>query len=267
MTESIYDHLGDAAQYWKAYKETGDWEARENLILEYVGLVKHVSGQMAMGMPAEIQPSDLETYGIFGLIDALDKFDVTKRIKFETYAVMRIRGAILDGVRKMDWVPASLRRRWREIRDARDTLRKSLRRQPTEGEVALYLDNDPEKLRNDSIQIAKMKMVYLDEAYASEDMANVDALLNSIPDERTPDPFEHASWQAQRDRIAQAIGKLNEQEQTVITLYYYEGLTLGEIAETMGLSPSRISQVHTTAVRRMRQELNAEKEFLMAMSR
>ncbi len=264
MARGTYEHLGDKAAMWKAYKERGDPGAREDLILGYIELVKYVSGQMAMGMPAEIGASDLETYGIFGLMDALDKFDVSRKIKFETYAVMRIRGAILDGVRNMDWVPATVRRRSREIRDAHQVLKADLGRQATDGEVARYLGISPEKLRKDSAQIARTTMVYLDEARTTEEVSNVDTLLSAIPDERALDPFEETSWQAQRDRLAEALGELNEQEKLVITLYYYEGLTLSEIAEVMELSPSRISQVHSKAVSRLRGKLSPEKAlFLM----
>jgi RNA polymerase sigma factor FliA len=265
VTRDDYEHLGDRAELWRAFKEKKDPEARESLILAYIELVKYVSGQMAMGMPAEIQPSDLETYGIFGLMDALDKFDVSRKIKFETYAVMRIRGAILDGVRNMDWVPASVRRRSREIRDAHQALRSELGRQATDEEVARYLGISPERLRKDSAQLARTTMVYLDEARTTEEVSNVDTLLNSIPDEKAADPFEETSWRAQKELLAEAIGDLKEQEQLVITLYYYEGLTLSEIAEVMELSPSRISQVHSRAVSRLRGKLSADRElFLMS---
>lgn len=263
MKREDYDHLGDRAELWKAYKERADQEARESLILDYIELVKYVAGQMAMGMPAEIQPSDLETYGIFGLMDALDKFDVSRRIKFETYAVMRIRGAILDGVRNMDWVPASVRRRSRQIRDAHQALRADLGRQPTDEEVAEHLGVSPEKLRKDSAQLARTTMVYLDEARTTEDVSNVDTLLSSIPDESATDPFEETSWRVQRERLAEVMAELNEQQRLVITLYYYEGLTLSEIAEVMELSPSRISQVHSRAVSRLRGMLSAERELVL----
>ena len=267
MKRGVYDHLGDMAEAWKAYKERDDQEARERLILNYLPLVKHICGQLAMGMPAEVQPSDLETYGIFGLMDAMGKFDLDKKIKFKTYAVIRIRGAILDGVRKMDWVPSSLRRRGREIHDANHTLRTTLGRQPTEGEMALYLGITVERLRQVSLHIAKMKMIYLDEAHAAEDVSNLDTLLKSVPDERASDPFEEAVWRTQRDRIADAIGRLNAQQQLVITLCYYEELTLGEISEVLELSPSRISQVRTESLRRLRAELSSDREFHLAIGR
>jgi len=261
VSENQLRHLGDRAELWRRYKEEGDDDAREQLILEYLELVRHTAGQMAMGMPTEIQASDLETYGVFGLIDALEKFNIEREIKFETYAVTRIRGAILDGVRNMDWVPASVRRKSRDIENAHQHLRASLGRPATEEEVASYLGIPLEKLHDHLHQISQSSLAYLDESRSSEDPLGVDTLLNSVPDQEAVDPFEAATWKAQRDSLARAIEELSEQKRLVVTLYYFEGLTLTEIARVMDLSPSRISQIHTKAVTSLRGYLQ-QQEYL-----
>lgn len=257
MSDAELEHLGDRADLWKAYKCGGDATAREKLVLEFAELVRYVAGQMAMGMPAEVQPSELETYGIFGLIDALDKFDISRGIKFETYATTRIRGAILDGVRSMDWVPSSVRRKGREIEDAGNELRARLGRSPTDEEAAEYLGISVRRYREDVAHVAQGTVMYLDEPRSTDEITNVDTLLSFVPDTEATDPFEAAAWSAQRDRLAEAISELSEQEQLVVALYYYEGLTLSEIAEVMELSPSRISQVHSRAVMRLRGKLSS----------
>ncbi len=257
MSEAELEHLGERADLWRAYKCSGDQTAREELILEFVELVRYVAGQMAMGMPAEVQPSDLETYGIFGLIDALDKFDISRGIKFETYATTRIRGAILDGVRSMDWVPSSVRRKGREMEDAHQELRARLGRSPTDEEVAQHLGISVGRYREDMAHVAQGTMMYLDEPFSTDEVTGADTLINFVPDEGATDPFEATEWSARRDRLAEAIRELSEQEQLVVTLYYYEGLTLSEIADVMQLSPSRISQVHSRAVMRLRGKLSS----------
>jgi len=261
MTDDKLEHLGDAADLWKKYKIDGDAEAREELILHYLHLVKNAAGQMAISMPSEVQASDLESYGIFGLIDALDKFDINRGFKFETYAITRIRGAILDGVRNMDWVPASVRKKYKDIEDAYQTLRIRLNRQATDQEVAEYLGLSLEKFYDHLHQISQSSLLYLDENRTEEDEMGIDTLLSSVPDNEASDPFEETSWQVQRDRLAEAIDELTEQERLVITLYYYEGLTLSEIGEVIELSPSRISQIHSKAIMRLRGKLKTEKHL------
>ncbi len=261
MTDIDLRHLGENAELWRRFKEEGDAEAREQLILQYLELVRHAAGQMAMGMPAEIHASDLETYGVFGLIDALDKFNIERGIKFETYAVTRIRGSILDGVRNMDWVPASVRRKNRDIEEAHQHLRANLGRPATDEEVADYLGITVDRLHDYLHQISQSALVYLDESRSSDDPLGVDTLLDSVPDQEVEDPFEATSWQVQRESLARAIEELTDQERLVVTLYYYEGLTLSEIARTMDLSPSRISQVHSKAVTKLRGMLQQE-EYL-----
>ncbi len=251
------------AHLWRRYKTEKDGQARDELIVAYSSLVKYAAGQMAMGMPAEVQPSDLETYGIFGLIDAMDRYDPDRGIRFETYAVTRIKGAILDGVRKMDWVPASVRRKARMIDEAYRDLYAENGRQPSDDEVATKLGVSVERFHEDLNQTSRSALIYLDDMRHMEDHEGFNDPLSMIPDDRAVDPSDAATWEEQRERIAQAIRQLNENERLVITLYYYQGLTLSEIARVLELSPSRISQIHSKAVMRMRGRLAGEKALFV----
>lgn len=254
------EHLQGHRDLWIAYKYRDSEQAREQLIEQYVDLVKYVAGQLAVGMPEGIQPSELETYGVFGLIDALERFDIERGIKFETYAVTRIRGSILDGVRKMDWVPASVRRKKRRIEKAYRKLREELGRPATDEEVAEQLGITLKRFRADVEQISRSSLVYLDES-PTDDVTGAGSLLNFIPDDNAANPFDEVSWKMQKQRLAEAIEQLSEREQLVLTLYYYEGLTLSEIGEVLDLSASRISQIHSKAVMRLRGMLSREKQL------
>ncbi len=256
--DAAFDHLGDEARAWYRYKMQGEQAARNELISKYAELVKYVAGQMAMGMPAMVQPADLETYGIFGLIDAMDRFDPKREIKFSTYAVTRIRGAILDGVRKMDWVPASLRRRAREITEAYRRLYKRNGRQATDEEMADYLGMSVEKFRDELAQVHATALMHLDDIIIDEEGGTAGRLVDQLPDDDAVDPFESAAWRDQKKMLAEAIRELSAQEQDVLTLYYYEGLTLTEIGHVLELSPSRISQIHSKAVLRLRGKLKVD---------
>ncbi len=254
-------HLGDKGDLWIRYKRDGERGARDELIIGYSHLVKYTAGQMAMGMPAEVGPSDLETYGIFGLIDAMDRFDPERGIKFETYAVSRIKGAILDGVRKMDWVPASVRRKSKDIERAYRELYAKLGRGASDAELASHMGVSVDRLREDLGQTSRSALAYLDEARPGEGDDAIGSLMSSIPDESAEDPYEVLQWEESREKIADSIRSLGEKERLVITLYYYQGLTLSEIARIMELSPSRISQIHSKAVMRMRGMLSAERDL------
>ncbi len=254
-------HLGEDAPLWIAYRRHDDEKAREELITKHVELVKYVAGQLAMGMPAEVQQEDLETYGIFGLMDAMERFDIHRGIKFETYAVTRVRGSILDGVRNMDWVPASVRRKTRQIEEAYQYLREELGRQATDQEMAEYLDMTVQRFRADVEQVSRSSLVYLDEVRRDEDSSGVTSLLSFVPDENAADPFDSLAWKTQKERIAHAIEELSERERLIVTLYYYEGLTLAEIGEVLDLSASRISQIHSKIVLKLRGMLSEDRSL------
>ena len=261
LSEQDLSHLTADPSLWMDYKRSDDKQARDELIKKHLKLVKYVAGQLAVGMPPEVQPEDLETYGIFGLVDALKRFDMTRGIKFETYAVTRVRGSILDGVRKMDWVPASVRRKTRKIEEAYQALREKLGRQATDQEMAEYLDVSLGRFKGDVEQMSRSSLVYLDEVRSDEDGGGVTSLLSFIPDDNATDPFEAVSWKRQKELLAEAIKDLKERERLILTLYYYEGLTLAEIGEVLDLSASRISQIHSKTVLKLRGMLGANENL------
>lgn len=244
---------------WKRYKEDGDERARERLVVAYAPLVKYVAGRMGSGLPAHVDEAELISYGLTGLISAIERFDLSREIRFETYAITRIRGAIIDELRTLDWVPRSVRARAREIERANVKLEAKLQRAPTDEEIAAELGIDTEELQASLLQISNSTIVALDELWSAPD-ASGDAvsLLDTLPDRDGPDPQALLDESELRDRIAEAIAALPEREKLVVALYYYENLTLREIGEVLGVTESRVSQLHTKAVLRLRSKLAAE---------
>jgi RNA polymerase sigma factor FliA len=223
--------------------------------------VKYVAGRMSSGLPAHVDEADLISYGLGGLIFAIQRFDLTREIKFETYAITRIRGAIIDELRSLDWVPRSVRARAREIERVNMKLEARLRRAPTDEEMAGELDMNVEEFHDALLQISNSTIVALDELWnVSDSTGDQVSLLDTIPDHGAPDPEAVVDQGELRDRIADAIAALPEREKLVIALYYYENLTLREIGEVLGVTESRVSQLHTKAVLRLRSKLGNELE-------
>jgi RNA polymerase sigma factor for flagellar operon FliA len=243
----------DLEQAWRLYKEHNDSTARDQLILAYSPLVKYVAGRMSSGLPAHIEEGDLVSYGLLGLIGALERFDLSRNIKFETYAVSRIKGAIIDELRALDWVPRSVRSWARKVERAVTQLENELARAPSDDETAAKLGIGVEEYQDVLSQISCASIVALDEFWDStgpgHDKVN---LIDTIEDTDAPDPSRAYRIQAIRQTLATAIERLPERERIVIGLYYYEGLTLKEIGEVLGVTESRISQLHTKAVLRLR---------------
>jgi RNA polymerase sigma factor for flagellar operon FliA len=249
----------DIAETWRLYKETGDPKARDQLILAYSPLVKYVAGRMSSGLPAHIEEGDLVSYGLLGLIGALDRFDLSRNIKFETFAISRIKGSIIDELRALDWVPRSVRSWARKVEAAATRLENELMRAPTDEETAAALGIDVEEFQDILTQISCSSVVALDEFWDSvssgQDRAN---LIDTIEDSEAPDPSRAYRIQDIKETLAAAIQRLPEREKVVIGLYYYEGLTLKEIGEILGVTESRVSQLHTKAVLRLRGRLKEE---------
>lgn len=244
---------------WRRYKATGDERARERLVVAYSPLVKYVAGRMSSGLPAHVEEADLISYGLTGLISAIERFDLTREIKFETYAITRIRGGIIDELRTLDWVPRSVRARAREIERANMKLEARLQRAPTDDEVAGELQISVEEFHDALMQISHSTIVALDELWNVSDAGGDQvSLLDTLPDRGAPDPQMLVDQGETRDRIADAIAALPEREKLVIALYYYENLTLREIGEVLGVTESRVSQLHTKAVLRLRSKLGTE---------
>jgi RNA polymerase sigma factor FliA len=229
------------------------------LVVAYSPLVRYVAGRTAAGLPPHIEEADLISYGMVGLITAIERFDLSRDIKFETYAIMRIKGAIIDELRSLDWVPRSVRSRAREVERANAKLENTLQRAPTDTEIAAELEITVEELNESLVAISHASMVALDELWSVSDASGDQvSLMETIEDSRAPDPAKALDMGDLKDRIAESIARLPEREKLVIALYYYENLTLREIGEVLGVTESRVSQLHTKAVLRLRSRMQEE---------
>jgi RNA polymerase sigma factor for flagellar operon FliA len=241
---------------WRRYKDDGDNGARERLVVAYSPMVKFVAGRLGAGLPSHVEDADLISYGLMGLIGAIERFEPDRGIKFETFAMTRIRGAIIDELRSLDWVPRSVRSRAREIEAAQSKLEHELQRAPTEEELSVKLGMSVEDLQSSLLEIANSSVYALDELWTVSDSSGDQvSLLDTIPDEGAADPQEALDSSEVKDRLTEAIGSLPEREQLVVALYYYEHLTLREIGEVLGVTESRVSQLHTKAVMRLKSHL------------
>ena len=228
-------------------------------MVAYSPLVKYVAGRMGSGLPGHVDEADLISYGLTGLISAIERFDLSREIKFETYAITRIRGAIIDELRTLDWVPRSVRSKARDIERANQKLESRFQRAPTDEEMASELAITTDDFHEALLQISNSTIVALDELWTVNDAGGDQvSLLDTLPDRAAPDPEAVVDQGELRDRIADAIAALPEREKLVIALYYYENLTLREIGEVLGVTESRVSQLHTKAVLRLRSKLAAE---------
>ncbi|MGI9120039.1 MAG: FliA/WhiG family RNA polymerase sigma factor [Acidimicrobiales bacterium] len=237
---------------WVDYKRSGRADLRDKLIVHYSPLVKYVAGRLAAGLPQSIDQADLVSNGIFGLIDAIDKFDPERGHKFKTYAMLRIRGAILDELRSTDWVPRSVRQKARALEAAYATLEANQRHSPSDAELAATLEMTAAQLRQTLSQISMVGLVALDEiltagSNGTGSLTRADTLMD-----QAPSPTAAYEVEEMRQILAKAISEMAEREKLVLTLYYYEGLTLAEIGEVLGVSESRVCQIHTKAVIHLR---------------
>jgi RNA polymerase sigma factor for flagellar operon FliA len=244
------------AQLWRDFKDTADPQLRDRLILHYSPLVKYVAGRVGVGLPSNIEQADLVSYGIFGLIDAIEKFDLSRAIKFETYAISRIKGAIIDELRAIDWIPRSVRYKAREVEKAYSALEGKLNRTPTEAEVAEELGIGLEELHTIFSQVSFVNVVALDELLnVGGERGDKLSLVDTLEDTKAEDPVAAFESEETKYLLARAINLLPEREKIVVTLYYYEGLTLAEIGQVLGVTESRICQMHTKAVLQLRGKL------------
>jgi RNA polymerase sigma factor for flagellar operon FliA len=244
---------------WRRYKEQGDDGARERLVVAYSPMVKFVAGRLGAGLPSHVEDADLISYGLVGLIGAIQRFEPERGIKFETFAMTRIRGAIIDELRSLDWVPRSVRSRAREIEQVQAKLEHELQRAPSEAELAAKLNMTEEELQSALLEIANSSVYALDELWTVSDSSGDQvSLLDTIADEGAADPQEALASTEVKDRLTEAIGGLPEREQLVVALYYYENLTLREIGEVLGVTESRVSQLHTKAVMRLKSHLQQD---------
>jgi RNA polymerase sigma factor FliA len=245
----------DTQSLWLEYRRTGDQKLRDRLILTYAPLVKYVAGRLGSGLPAHVDDDDLVSYGLLGLIGAIERFDPGRDIKFETYAMARIRGSIIDELRSMDWVPRSVRARARDIERAIGELEGRLGRAPTDEEISGRLGLSQDELNENLSEISRTSIAALDELWTVSSGGDQIALIDTIEDTQGPNPQSMLAETELKEAIGEAIARLPEREKLVVTLYYYEELTLREIGEVLGVTESRVSQLHTKAILRLKARL------------
>ena len=247
----------DTQELWREYRRTQDQKIRDRLILTYAPLVKYVAGRLGSGLPAHVDEGDLVSYGLLGLIGAIERFDPERDIKFETYAISRIKGSIIDELRAMDWVPRSVRARARDIERAMAELEAKLGRAPTDEEIAKKVGLTQDELADSLTEISRSSIAALDELWTvGSSGGDTIALIDTIEDQAAQGPQDALSQTEMKEAIGEAIARLPEREKLVVTLYYYEELTLREIGEVLGVTESRVSQLHTKAILRLKARLS-----------
>ncbi|MDC7302615.1 FliA/WhiG family RNA polymerase sigma factor [Agathobacter ruminis] len=248
----------DTESLWNEYVKKPTQELREQLIIEYSQLVRIVAGRLSMYLGHNVEYEDLVSYGIFGLIDAIDKFDATKQVKFETYASLRIRGAILDQIRKMDWIPRTVRQRQRRIDEAIKAIEMRTGHTATDEELANELGLSEEELLNWQSQLKVTNLVSLNEFEETGPEPVMDATHNS----HFAQPEDVIAETELKEMLIESLQLLTEKERRVIELYYYEDLTLKEISKVLDVSESRVSQLHTKALVKMRKKMGPYMDIL-----
>lgn len=236
------DEIDSIDDVWRRFKSSGDPGAREQLILRYAPLVKYVAGRVRSGLPREVDQADLLSEGVIGLMDAIDKFDLERGLQFQTYAVTRIRGAIIDGLRASDWTPRAVRESIRDVNQAQASLEHRLGRVPRDDEVAAEL----------GVAVQKLRKIYREASHSTVVHLEADGVgADSLPD-ISVDPFEGSDLP---EGFMQAVHELAERDRIVIALYYWDRLTLAEIGQVLGVTESRVSQLHTRATTMLRGKL------------
>jgi len=243
---------------WQAYTESKSPALKEQLIVQYAPLVKYVAGKLMIHIGQHVEYDDLVGYGVFGLIDAIDKFNYSIGVKFETYATTRIRGAIIDHIRRMDWVPRTLRQKSKQLEKTCNQLEDELGRPPTAEEVAARLEISLEETQDLIQKSAILSLVSLDDFLEQNYEYSTPALIT----DRNDSPDVQAELQERTRVLANAISTLSDKEKLVVTLYYFEDLTLREISHIMKVSESRVSQIHTKAISRLQLKLGKFKPLL-----
>mgnify|MGYP000957067595 CR=1 FL=1 len=247
--------LANEEELWKDYKKTKNPAIRERLVIQYAPLVKYVAGKIAIGMPQNIEFDDLVGYGIFGLLDAIEKYDPSKEVKFKTYAVTRIRGAIYDELRSIDWVPRSVRQKTKEIENVIGTLENKLGRAVSDEEIASELGCTVDDFHKDLLKISGTSLLSLQDSYFTGDESDKVSIVETIESPTSLKPDVIVEKEEVKKIIIQTIDKLPDKEKKVLILYYYEDLTLKEIGEVLNVTESRVSQLHTKAIMRLKHNL------------
>jgi len=246
---------------WRRVRDHDDPGAKERLILTYAPLVKYVAGRMSAALPSHVEETDLISYGLMGLIAAVERFDPDRQVKFETYAVTRIKGSIIDELRSLDWVPRSVRARARAIEQKSTELEHKLHRAPTDQELAHALGMDIDEFQTVINQISNSSIVALDEMWNVNAGTDSVALIDTIGDQRMNDPEELLENAQLRETLADAIARLPDREKIVVSLYYYDHLTLREIGEVLGVTESRVCQLHSQILKTLRSQLATDEQL------
>ena len=247
-------------QLWESYRRMQSPELREQIIIEYAPLVKLVAGRLNMYLGYNVEYEDLVSYGIFGLIDAIDKFDMDKNVKFETYASLRIRGAILDQIRKMDWIPRTVRQRQRKIEDAIKAVEMKTGKTASDEEIAQELGISEDEFLNWQSQMKVTNVVSLNEF--EEQGTGPEPVMDATHNSHFARPEDVVEEAELKQMLVESLSLLTEKERTVIELYYYEEMTLKEISRVLDVSESRVSQLHTKALVKMRKKLGSYMNIL-----
>jgi len=242
-------------ELWSRYKDTRDPAVRDAFIRQYAPLVKYVAGKVAASMPNTVEFEDLVGFGVFGLLDAIEKFDPDKNVKFKTYAVTRIRGAIFDELRSIDWVPRSVRQKTKEIEDAVVSLEAKLGRPASDQEIASSMGVSEDDFMRTMLKISSTSVLSLNDVWYAGDDADKISIGESIESPSSMNPDATVEREEVKRVIVQAISELPEKEKKVLVLYYYEDLTLKEIGQVLDVTESRVSQLHTKAILRLRSKL------------
>ncbi|ADK80713.1 RNA polymerase sigma factor WhiG [Sediminispirochaeta smaragdinae] len=248
------------AELWELYRNSRDPKIRDRFIEQYSPLVKYVAGKVAIGMPQNVEFDDLVGFGVFGLFDAIEKFDPEKHVKFKTYAVTRIRGAIYDELRSIDWVPRSVRQKAREIEETIHRLEASLGRAASDKEIADELGISVADFQKLMLKISGTSVLSLNDVWYTGDENDTVAIVDGIESPQSLNPDIIIEKEEIRRVIVQAISELPEKEKKVLVLYYYEDLTLKEIGKVLDVTESRVSQLHTKAIMRLRSKLTNMKK-------
>jgi RNA polymerase sigma factor for flagellar operon FliA len=251
----------ELANLWRQFKDHGSKEAKDRLTVHYSPLVKYVASRVGTGLPANVEQGDLISDGMIGLMDAIDKFQPERQIKFETYAIPRIKGEIIDALRKLDWVPRSVRSRARQLDKANAELESRLKRAPSDSEVAEHMGMSKNELHDVITQIASLSMLALDEPVSmGGDRGDTVSLIDTLSDYASGNLMAGLEGNETRAMLSYAINSLGEREKFVVTLYYFEGLTLSEIGDVLHVTESRVCQIHTKAVGQLRVKLTEADE-------
>ena len=253
----------ELASLWETYlNDKTDKSARDMLIVQYIYLIRYVVGRVKVTLPATISIEDIAGYGVEGLINAIERYSPQKNTRFETYALMRIRGAILDRIRAQDFLPRSVRKKIKDIKSAQEHLKQELGRMPTTQEVAEYIDMEPEKVIQLLSEDTTMTSLY-DKKGSNEDSVEI---IDTIEDTNKLNPQEQAEEKNVKQELEKALLRLPERERVIMVLYYQENLTLKEIGETIGMSESRVCQLHAQAIMKLKNILSENRTSRLRQS-